>query len=279
MKTQHLKLKDAHLRDLALGKTITITSKMYHPQGLPIHISPAKHSKMETCKTGGRAMKMKLSQAEMKANGIRFLEGGRIRWSDIGRTLKKGVEKAAKFYRDEIRPEVGPALKRLVKKGIEKGIPAVVEGLTTLAGVPEAGIVAEPFVKGYAERISEPVAQYISKTTGAYGTKKKRASPKARKTTKKPKEVSMKAEMYAITEPRGPHPKFELEDNYWNFLGPNHPAFSPTLPPPDNSSPMMTVAIPSGRGLYYQRRGGALGSPMEPLLPPPDNSGLRMNYI
>lgn len=276
MKQYRLKLKDSHLRNLAMGKGIMISPKMAMGEGYAISMSPAKHARLSSAHSKGKSSKLTLSKKELMANGVEMMEGGRIRWRDIGRTLRKVGEKAGKFYREVIRPEVGPALKRLVKRGVEEGLPAVVEGLTTIAGIPEAGVVAQPFVRGYAQRISEPVAQAISRKTGAFGTKKKKTV--RRKTAPKAQGSAMDMPIPSeVVQPS--HPKFALNDTYWNFIMPNHPAFSPPLPYQSINDGM--VGMPDLRSRMYFKKGGAMlsGLPMEPVLPPSDNSGYHTQYL
>ena len=273
MKQYSLKLKDKHLRDLAMGKGIMISPKMGSGEGgFSISMSPAKHSRLMSAHSQGKSARLMLSPKELKANGVEMMEGGRIKWRDIGRTLRRVGQKAGEFYRKEIRPEVGPALKRLVKRGVEEGLPLAVEGLTTLVGQPEIGAVAMPFVRGYAQKVSEPIAQAISKKTGAFGTKKKKAS--------KRKPAMPKAMPVAEGEFIQPaHPKFGLQDTYWNFIAPNHPAFNPPLPP-DNINDGL-VGTSDLRSRMYFKKGGAIlsGLAMEPSLPAPDNSGIHIKYI
>jgi hypothetical protein len=107
---------------------------------------------------------------------------------------------------------------------------------------------------------------------------------------KAPKDTSL--DLYALDhtdrEPVAYRP--QLQDNYSNFLNPNHPAMNPTLPVADNSLPQVprvgTMVQGSGlyggglyaqgHGLYVAERGGSVdfrrGSAMNPLLPQVDNS-------
>lgn len=299
MKTHNLKLTDAQLRKLSMGQGITIKKSMLVGEGYPIHMSDAMHKKIEKVHKGGKCCILKMGPAELEGNGVEMLEGGRITWRGIGRTLRKGAKAAAKFYKENIKDEVGPGLRRLVKKGVEQGLPAVADALVSLTGNPELAMMVDPVVRRFAQKASEPVANFISKKTGAFGTKKK-----GRKSVRKavaPKKVRIAPmadlEKEVLTSsvemtPGGPtrpgmvqppHPKFHLADNYWNFLGPDHPAMTPTLPAPDNSmSCMMTHMAKQhgGRGLFYSKMGGAVrGSPMNPVGPASDNSGFHDTYL
>lgn len=272
MKQYSLKLKDKHLRDLAMGKGIMISPKMASGEGgYSISMSPTKHAKLMSAHSKGKSAKLMLTPKELKANGVEMMEGGRIRWRDIGRTLRRVGQKAGEFYRKEIRPEVGPALKRLVKRGVEEGLPLAVEGLTALVGQPEIGAVAQPFVRGYAQRISEPVAEAISKKTGAFGTKKKKM------TKRMPKMPKMPVSEGEFIQPS--HPKFGLQDTYWNFIAPNHPAFNPPLPP-DNINDGLVGTSDLRSRMYFKKGAGMLsGLAMEPILPARDNSGIHVGYL
>jgi hypothetical protein len=277
MKQYSLKLKDKHLRDLASGKGIMISPKMGSGEGgYPISMSPAKHARLMAAHSKGKSAKLMLSPKELKANGVEMMEGGRIRWRDIGRTLRRVGEKAGEFYRKEIRPTVGPALKKLVKRGVTEGLPLAVEGLTTLVGQPEIGAVAMPFVRQYAERISEPVAQAISRKTGAFGVPKKKKKATKRKPAMAPM-PKMPVDQGDFVQPA--HPKFRTYDNYYNFIMPDSPAFNPPLPA-DNINDGM-CGMPDLRSRMYFKKGSGMlsGLPMEPVLPARDNSGMHMSYL
>jgi hypothetical protein len=272
MKQYQLKLKDAQLRDLATGKGIMISPKVAG-FGYSISMSPAKHAKMMSAHSQGKSCKLMLSPKELKANGVEVMEGGRINWRGIGRTLRRVGKKAGEFYRENIKPEIGPQLKSLVKRGVEEGLPLAVEGLTALVGAPEIGAVAAPFVRGYARRVSEPFAQAVGRRTGAFGTKKK-------KTTKRKKMMPMAMPVAEAEFVQPAHPKFGLQDTYWNFIAPNHPAFNPPLPP-DNVNDGVVGRCGDLRSKMYFKRGGSMlsGTAMEPILPARDNSGSHMSYL
>ena len=278
MKQISLKLKDKQLRDLAMGKGIMISPKMGSGDGgYSISMSPMKHAKLMKAMAEGKGMKMTLTPKELGANGVEMMDGGRINWRGIGRTLRKVGKEAGRFYREQIRPEVGPALKRLVKRGVEEGLPLAVEGLTTLIGMPEAGVVAAPFVRQYAQKISEPIAKSISKRTGAFGTKKKHGGAKCGGASRKMKTVRMAQPEADFIQPS--HPKFKTYDNYYNFIMPDSPAFSPPLPP-DNINDGL-VGMPDIRSRMYFKKGGAMmrGMAMNPSLPAADNSGFHTRYL
>lgn len=281
MKQISLKLKDKQLRDLAMGKGIMISPKMGGEGGYAISMSPAKLAKLMKALSAGKGMKVMLTPKELQMNGVEMMDGGRINWRGIGRTLRKVGKTVGKFYREEIRPTLGPALKSLVKRGVEEGLPLVVEGLSALTGNPEIGVAAAPFVQGYARRVSEPIAQAISKKTGAFGTKKaKKGGAKCGGATRKPaskKTVSIATPEGEFIQPA--HPKFGLNDTYYNFILPNHPAFNPPLPPANINDGL--VGMPDIRSRMYFKRGGAMmsGLPMEPALPASDNSGFHTRYL
>lgn len=302
MKTHNLKLTDAQLRKLSMGQGITVKKAMLEGKGYDIKMSDAMHKKIEKMHSGGKCCILKMGKEELEGNGVEILEGGRINWSGIGRTLRKGAKAAANFYKDHVKDEVGPGLRRLVKKGVEQGLPAVADALVSLSGNPELVSMVDPVVRRLARRASEPVADFISKKTGAFGTKKKKHARKAVRKAVAPKRMQLETPLADLEKelltssvemtPGGPvrpyniqppHPKFELQSNYWNFLGPNHPAFTPTLPSPDNSMACMMNQMAKhygGKGLFYSKMGGAmLGSPMNPVVITEDNSGFHTGYL
>ena len=275
MKQISLKLKDKQLRDLALGKGIMISPKMGGGEGgYSISMSPMKHAKLMKAMEAGKGMKIMLTPKELGANGVEMLDGGRINWRGIGRTLRKVGKEAGKFYREEIRPTLGPALKTLVKRGVEEGLPLAVEGLTTLIGMPEAGVVAAPFVRSYAQKISEPIAKSISKKTGAFGQLKGKGKCGGASRKKTVRMVQPEADFI-----QPPHPKFKTYDNYYNFVMPDSPAFNPPLPPSNINDGL--VGMGDLRSRMYFKKGGAMmsGMPMNPALPASDNSGMHMSYL
>lgn len=293
MHSASLKLTDAQLRKLAKGQGVIIKPTCYdEEEGYGIYMSPMQHKRLMRAHSRKRGYTMKLSPEEMMANEVE-MEGGRINWKKIGRQLRSTAKAVGRFYRKEIRPEVGPALRKLVKKGIEKGIPAATTALSTLIGQPELGAMAEPYAERFAKKVSEPITEKISKTTGAYGiktvAKKKKSAPKKKAPPKQLTTSAPLAEQINAMEfpPILPY-KAQIQNNYSGFLNPNHPAMHPTLPLPDMSLPIVRKGGMKGRGLFMRgegmgeelcghglyMRGGALldGLPNDPILPQRDMS-------
>lgn len=112
-------------------------------------------------------MAKRLSRAQRLNKGMRFhmtpedleMNGGRINWKKLGRTIKKGAKKAWEGYKKYVKPVVGPA----VRKGLTKGAQALV------AANPELG---------FLEPVVAPAVAKVGDISGAYGMKKKRAAPK-----------------------------------------------------------------------------------------------------
>lgn len=251
MQSEKLQLTDAQLRRLAKGLAVTIKKDILG-KGYDIYMSPAQHKKMMRSFKNSKGHRLKLCPEEMKMNEVE-ISGGRIDFRKIGRVLRSTAKSIGKAYREHVRPTLGPALKKLVIKGVEEGLPAATTAISTAVGQPEIGAMAEPFVKGFAKKISEPVAKAVSKTTGAFGVKGKG--------------MKMRTRALAYT------PK--LQDNYSQFLNPNHPAQHPALPLPSYIKGEGLFLMRQGRGLFMGRGYAAtepVGSPMNPRLPYPDNS-------
>lgn len=267
-----MNLTDAQLRKITKGGAIIVKPGMF-TKGHSFRVSPAKHRRMMTAMKKGKGYKLQMSPEELEANEVE-MDGGRINWRAIGRTLRMGAKAAAKYYRENIRPEIGPGLKRAVEKAIKTGIPAIATAGLTAIGQPELAAAIEPGAARLASEVAGPATERLGKLTGAYGMKKGKSMEKAI------------AEMeYPDILPYRPM----LQDNYSRFLGPNSPAMNPTLPMPDNSLPLVhDPHVP--RRLYAKGRGLSLGTglrlksgmgagdsfrpglPMDPILPQHDNS-------
>lgn len=291
MGSMKVPLTDAQLRKLAKGMGVRV-SPGANATAYDMMCSPAKIKKMSRQMTKGKGFTMKLDPEELQANEVEC-EGGRINFKKIGRTLRSTAKSVGKFYRENVRPVVGPKIRKAVKTAIEKGIPMAAAALGTVTGQPELVAATAPAVSRFAKKAAEKGTEKLSKLTGAFGVKqgqkkptKKRKAPAKKKATK---ETSL--DLYAIDhterEPVAYRP--QLQDNYSNFLNPNHPAMNPTLPVADNSLPQVPRAgtmqgsgmygsglYAQGSGLYVAERGGSVdfrrGSAMNPLLPQVDNS-------
>lgn len=249
MQAEKLQLTDAQLRKLAKGLAVTIKKDILG-KGYDMYMTPMQHKKMMKSMKSDKGHRLKFCPEEMKMNEVE-ISGGRINFGKIGRVLRSTAKSIGKAYREHIRPTLGPALRKLVIKGVEEGLPAATAAISAAVGQPELGAMAEPFIKGFAKKISEPVAKAVSKTTGAFGVKKM-PMPKMSKSG------------LSFT------PK--LQDNYSPFLNANHPAMHPSLPLPSYIKGEGLYLMRQGRGLFATRGGGVVGSPMNPQLPFSDNS-------
>lgn len=266
MDSVKIPLTDAQLRKLARGQGVRIkpTAKC---TAYDVWCDAKKCKRMQRQMTKGKGYSLKLDPKEMEANEIEVEEGGRINWRKIGRTLRSTAKAAAKFYREKIRPTVGPKIRQAVKTAIEEGIPLAGEYLGAITGQPEIVAAAKsPAVKRFAEKTAKSGTEKLSKLTGAFGLSMKKPLSK---------------QIYEMEHTEQVKPsKFQLQDNYSGFLNPNHPAMSPTLPMADNSLPLigkgLFLAQAQGKGLFYAKTGRGMGSPMEPLLPQMDNSTYTM---
>lgn len=258
MESIKLPLTDMQLRKLAKGQGVRIKPTA-ECTAYDVWCGQGKCRRMQRQMTKGKGFSLKLDPEEMDANEIEIEEGGKINWKKIGRTLRSTAKSVGKFYREKVRPVVGPKIRKAVKAAIEKGIPLAGEYLGAITGQPEIVAAAtSPAVKRFAEKAAESGTEKLSKLTGAFGLNMKKPLSK---------------QIYDMEHtPQVKPAQFQLQDNYSRFLNPNHPAMSPTLPMADNSLPLV------GRGLYmrgnglFLAQGGAMGLPMDPLLPQIDNS-------
>lgn len=269
MKSMKLPLTDAQLRKLAKGQGVRVNPSS-GCTAYDIYCDPAKCKRMERMMTKGKGFTLKLSPEEMQENVE--IEGGRINFKKIGRTLRSTAKSVGKFYREKIRPTVGPKIRKVVSEAIEKGIPLAAEAIGAVTGQPEIVALAEtPQIKKLAKKVSKAGTEKLSKLTGAFGMAKAEQGGALKM------DKSLAKQIYKM-EHTPPLPyKAQLQDNYSPFLNPNHPGMNPTLPMADNSLPLVGrgLYMQTGRGLYagsglYMGKG--VGSPMDPALPQVDNS-------
>lgn len=275
MKSIKVPMTDAQMRKLAKGQGVRINPSA-GCTAYDVWCKAGKCKRMERMMMKGKGFALKFDPEEMDENVE--IEGGRINWKKIGRTLRSTAKSVGKFYREKIRPVVGPKIKEAVKKAIEEGIPLAGEYLGAVTGQPEIVAAAKsPAVKRFAEKAAKSGTEKLSKLTGAFGMQKMPEKGGALKMDK-----GLAKQMYEMEHPKIIPYKAQLQDNYSPFLNPKHPAMHPTLPMPDNSLPL--VRKQSGRGLYMMKGQGlfaattgmGMGSPMDPALPPIDNSTYYM---
>lgn len=265
MRPIKLPLTDAQMRKLAKGQGVRVNPKA-GCTAYDVWCTGDKCRRMERMMTKGKGFSLKFSPEEMDEN-VDIEEGGRINWKKIGRTLRSTAKAVGKFYREKIRPTVGPKIREAVQKAIEVGIPLAGEYLGAVTGQPEivAAAKSEP-VKKFAERTAKRGTEKLSKLTGAFGMAEKGGALKMDK--------SLAKQISQMEHPKTLPYRPQLQNNYSPFLNPNHPGMNPTLPMPDNSLPLVGrgLYMTRGRGLFAATSGGAMGTPMDPTLPPIDNS-------
>lgn len=290
LSSMKMPLTDAQLRKLAKGQGVRVAPSST-ASAYDIYCSPAKMKRMQRNMTKGKGFTVKLDPEELMENEVE-IEGGRINWKKIGKTLRSTAKSVGKFYREKVRPVVGPTIRKAVKTAIEKGIPLAADALALVTGQPEILAAATPAIKKFSKKAAEKGTEKLSKLTGAFGVgspapKAVKAKPRARRAPKTQTPCPVIDDSLHTIEhtERKPLPyRPQLQDNYSNFLNPNHPAMNPTLPTQDNSLPLVPRhygrglyagrGLFAGGGLYVAERGGAMltGLPMNPLLPPVDNS-------
>ena len=262
-------MTDAQMRKLAKGQGIRVNPSS-SCTAYEVWCTPEKCRRMERMMTKGKGFALKFSPEEMDENVE--IEGGRINFKKIGRTLRSTAKAAGKFYREKIRPVVGPEIRKAVETAIEKGIPMAATALGTVTGQPEIVAAATPALEQASKRIAKKSADKIAKLAGAFGMVKPKAmaKPKTKGGAIKVSEPLAKS-ISQMEFPKGVPYKPQLQDNFSPFLNPNHPGMNPRLPMPDNSLPIIAPRVHKGMGLYASS-GRGLGSPMDPILPQIDNS-------
>lgn len=272
MKSIKLPLTDAQLRKLAKGQGVRVNPKA-GCTAYDVWCNAAKCNRMQKMMTKGKGFALKFDPEEMEENVE--TEGGRINFKKIGKTLRSTAKAIGKFYREKVRPVVGPKIKEAVKTAIEQGIPLAGEYLGAVTGQPEivAAATSAP-VKRFAKKAAEKGTEKLSKLTGAFGMAK---VPEKTKGGAMKMDKSFAKQVYKMEHPKIIPYKAQLQDNYSPFLNPKHPAMHPTLPMADNSLPLIGRGLyVQGKGLFAATTGGAVGSPMDPALPPIDNSTYTM---
>lgn len=279
MQSIKLPMTDAQMRKLGKGGAIRINpaSKC---TAYDMYCEPKKCKRMERMMTQGKGFQMKFSPEEMEENVE--VEGGKINFKKIGRELRSTAKAVGKFYREKIRPVVGPEIRKAVETAIERGIPLAADALAMVTGQPEILAAAQPAIRRGARKAAKVGTEALSKLTGAFGMAKTAPAPKKRKAPAKKMMKSLTEEIYAMENPKILPYRAQLQDNYSPFLNPKHPAMHPMLAMPDNSLPIIPGRM-GGRGLYVQGSGlfagsGMMmsGSPMDPVLPQVDNSTYYM---
>lgn len=298
MKSIKIPMTDAQMRKLAKGQGIRVNPSS-NCTAYDVWCKAGKCKRMEKMMMKGKGFALKFDPEEMDENIE--IEGGRINFKKIGRTLRSTAKATAKavgstakavgkFYREKIRPKVGPEIRKAVSTAIEKGIPLAVDALAAYTGQPEIAAATAPVVEKLAKKAAEVGTEKISKLTGAFGMAKPLKMPAVKKgMTKKvflestggamKMDKSLAKQIYQMEHPKTLPYRAQLQDNYSPFLNPNHPGMNPTLPMPDNSLPLVGKGMfmgGSGVFLSARERGGMMGSPMDPGLPPIDNSTYYM---
>lgn len=263
----HIQLSDQHLVKLAKGKGIFVKKEMMMDKDAPIHVAESKLRKMMKNHSKGMKFTLKLSPEELMENGVE-MEGGRINWRHLGRSVLSGIKKAAqvtaKVYREHVRPHISEGLKTAVSKGLENLGVAGVDAALTAVGAPELAAIAQNKIRnGVRHYVSEPATEAIRKSTGAFGIKKGKGKGSAK---------SLKKEIHDFEYPKQPHPSYKLKTDSSQLLAYNHPAMAPHYPLPDHS------IILVGQGLYLHGRGLYLGGHgMYPVGSPLNPAHLNIN--
>jgi len=236
MESYKINFSDAQLKKLMHGKSCQLKNEQLG-EGFDILICPKKMKKMMSAKRKGKGIRYNMSPKELEMNTK--TEGGMINFYKMGKIFKKGLKAASKFYKEKIRPAVGPSLKKAIKQGIEVGIPALVESAATLVGQPELGVAALPYAERLAKKVSDPLTERFGRLTGAYGMKSGRG-------------------------------QYTYDD--WDpFIKPSSQAFNPTLPLPDFSSRVPARYVQGG-ALTMGNDNRDRGFAWNPLLPMQDMS-------
>ena len=153
MGTMKVPLTDAQLRKLAKGMGVRVCPNS-QATAYDFYCNPGKCKKAMRQMTKGKGFTMKLDPEEMDANEVE-IEGGRINFKKIGRTLRSTAKSVGKFYRDEIRPVVGPKIRKALKEAIEKGIPLAAQALGDATGTTGMVAAAQPAIQRAAKKFNQ----------------------------------------------------------------------------------------------------------------------------
>lgn len=126
--------------------------------GMPLMVSAAISKRVARSMKSGKGMRLSLTDEELQGSGI---------FEDI----KEGFRKASKFYQKNLKPVVGP----LIKKGLQAGLKAGVAAASAAQPELAPGLVA--LEKAYGDKL----VNVVGKQTGAYGLKKKAPLSEERK--------------------------------------------------------------------------------------------------
>jgi len=122
-----LDLTKPQMEKLVKFKPVKLSkSRLLRKKGLPLQLPKDLAMKILNSRMKGKGCVLKLrNNKEIEGSGLLdFLKSA-------GKVIEKGAQKAAKFYRDELREDLGPLLKNIAEKG-------------TLAGTQLAGTI--PYV-------------------------------------------------------------------------------------------------------------------------------------
>ena len=145
-----ISLEQKHKR---LLKGATIQLKPEHLQGklgdlVELALSPKKLKTLERAKLRGKGCRLCLTDEEIEGAGLR----------DFFKKFAKGAKKVGKFYKEHLKKDLGPILKRGTKAALDAGLAAITVAQPELAP-------ATAFLESEADAITD----FIGDKTGAFG--------------------------------------------------------------------------------------------------------------
>ncbi len=139
-----LNLSERQRSRLRNGHSIQIKPEQVG-SGMPLHVNPMLHKKIMSAHRRGKGSRLQLSGSEIEASG-----------------LKETLQKAAKFYKEKIRPVAAPYLKRGAKRLLNVGKEAL--NTATLGAL-------EPELQSLYDRYGDKAVEVLGRVSGAYGFK------------------------------------------------------------------------------------------------------------
>lgn len=125
LKKTTMDLSKSQIQKILTGKPVIVDKKRIIEGIVPLMLKDGNFKKMEEAMMKGKGMKLTMDEDEIMGSGLKeFFE-------KLGRKVKSGAKKAAQVYREDLRDELTPVL----RKGIQKGVDLATDVLQKSTGV------------------------------------------------------------------------------------------------------------------------------------------------
>jgi len=120
-----------------------------------VMLSKAMLKKIQAARRLKKGVRLQMSPQEIEGSGLKeFFQGAK----KVAKGGVKIAKKAGKFYKDNLKEDVGPIIKGLVEQGLDVGLTAAEVGAPSMALPIEI-----------ARKKKGKIVDWIGKTSGAYG--------------------------------------------------------------------------------------------------------------